>query len=1345
MATPVTPSPELCQTEAKAVATRVTALFQGHTAATISVAELTKHLAPDFGANAVALAEALPLVTAALTAKLATDLDLAERKRVEEQARAAAEAETKARAEQEERERLALERARSGARPRQPGGYELPLFFPSFVPSRSVQRTRRLAGTLPERPDNSDEEDLYTGESLWAADLRVSQSRRTGGTGNEVFLLLFACFSLGSALGNVRRLIPQNGDILVVSPVSYCVWPSVVILIAQSQRAGTMKIEPELLEYKLDYTPDLRCEKQTDLVPVCHSCKSCILSWKVFATREWFTRASSITQRQFVAGVIKRFRSQDLLKYTWNLLRSTYCSKDFIYSHSSVASKFLAPSTLNRALNVQTLKQSISDLWKWFLNASFWSKANYTLLLLQMCDSQLLLMAASLIRILLVKDLKVSPKTLKIDEGKAKEEQPPVQEQPKSGSHGLNYLPSHSPHTSSAFGSFFSEKTSLFGRPRIKRAWSKDSDLSSGDKPENEDELSRWLVSLDITHWPPSSQKVIICIDFIRCLPIPLSKQILRMLDSKSLIHCAHVSSHWSFLVKELRKDIVGHRALRHEITFFQGTCPKGAIANYARVVKVAIPQITKDGEIVPVTGRKEMVQLQDEYMHKAYHGQRMDNVMLEERNIFCANYNVRVLIESENPNRVIHFSGGKLMAFGSADHKIRFLNVKEKKEVRPVLSGHVGRIHAIHINEEKGILISGGYDLNIRLWNINTGQCTKIFNGHKDTILCLDLYKNKFVSGAKDGTAKMWHIVTGKCLKTFRHKATVWAAKMNGVHVVSSCDRGQVKVWHVETYVLIKTLEGHVGPVTCLSFDSWHLVTGSNDGYILGWSMVGKHNRCLMAFRHPMEVLYLGFLYLRVISACADGKVRIFNFLTGSCLRVMKANSRGDPVVSFCFDENRLLINAQGTVVLFQFEKVEWDYTLNSDRVIKKQASTKSAEALLRIKPSPHSHQEWKKEAKKKNWELYKPEETMITYSITRRSTRCSSGVPGLRYEMVTVPQSRSRNMGSVDIPPKEKKRLSCLAKIVMKTDLKDSESVSAQKGSSATEDESGHKSPVPPSSFFAHNSEALLKYMKMRTACGPITKDQVLLTISTMHHACTADHVTANMAYNMKIKDAWGPTQLQKDQPQKTLAPKSLKPQDMDPLTQLKQLNAAGGTLGISRISTPYKTKTLQLNLKNSLVGDHVQSFIPAPSLTHSRSCSSLLGETNTHSGHARIPSPPARRRPLTGLFTSANESLKVPRMKIAQPDVEAISQRKERVCAGVPNPYRLNVGFRLLSPQQIKEYEEATVLEYQANQTKIIADRQKERKLAWLRKIKGLPIKGFTKEGKIAAPELGDNVSI
>lgn len=52
--------------------------------------------------------------------------------------------------------------------------------------------------------------------------------------------------------------------------------------------------------------------------------------------------------------------------------------------------------------------------------------------------------------------------------------------------------------------------------------------------------------------------------------------------------------------------------------------------------------------------------------------------------------------------------------------------------------------------------------------------------------------------------------------------------------------------------------------------------------------------------------------LFLRVISACADGKIRIYNFLNGNCLKVIKVNGRDDPVLSFFIHSNRWVVSME-------------------------------------------------------------------------------------------------------------------------------------------------------------------------------------------------------------------------------------------------------------------------------------------------------------------------------------------------------------------------------------------------------------------------------------------------
>ena len=56
-----------------------------------------------------------------------------------------------------------------------------------------------------------------------------------------------------------------------------------------------------------------------------------------------------------------------------------------------------------------------------------------------------------------------------------------------------------------------------------------------------------------------------------------------------------------------------------------------------------------------------------------------------------------------------------------------------------------------------------------------------------------------------------------------------------------------------------------------------------------------------------------MSLLYLRVISACGDGKIGIYNFLNGNCLKVIKVDARGDPVLTFFYQGYRWVVGRRG------------------------------------------------------------------------------------------------------------------------------------------------------------------------------------------------------------------------------------------------------------------------------------------------------------------------------------------------------------------------------------------------------------------------------------------------
>ncbi|NXC46712.1 FBW10 protein, partial [Penelope pileata] len=813
----------------------------------------------------------------------------------------------------------------------------------------------------------------------------------------------------------------------------------------------------------------------------------------------------------------------------------------------------------------------------------------------------------------------------------------------------------------------------------------------------------------------PASLQSLSCVknkDFIHCLPVHLSQYILGLLDQKSLKACASVSRYWAFLAKEVEKEHVCRKVAQEKIRRLQGLCPRGAVSNYAKIVNVAIPQLNKEGCVTKARGQmsgsrtKNKKKKAENYLQAAYCDLQTDTIQLEERNVFCGSYSIRVLTDRPDQNRVIHYSGGDLVAIGSADQKVRIFSVAAMREVPPLLSGHAGSIKALLLDEKKGFILSTSFDLSIRCWNIYSGACKKIFHGHCGTIICLDLHEKKFVSGARDGMVKVWNLDSGACLKTLKHSGVICVVKMNGTHVVSGCDRGLVKVWHAGTGALLKILEGHLGPVKCLSFDPWHLVSGSTDGYVLGWSMVGDLKRCLTAFRHPKEVLSLELLCLRVISGCADGRIRIFNFLTGSCLKVLMGSYSGDPV-SFCVAENRMVINAASSLLMFQFEDAKWDYTLGTDQEMVR----RKKQETWPLGRTPARSQQPKGPACQQQKHLLGSTRSYIQEELrdllvpgNQQPHPFALGQPA-RACSVTVLANAAQIMSLAPI------MLSAV--LFLKTD-----------GTS----DYGTSVPAHPDRQQEKGLRCALSHYKF------------LLTVSMLQKSCKPSFVRPTTKHPAATGKAWEPPLHQQRHPEKRQIHTTSLQHKKDQLARLQHARSRSDSLAMKRFSVPFETNMLQLKLKNSLHGPTVSSSIPAPCIVRPKICGGFP-QKKAPGGHSEATSLPEDEVPHSGHYTTS-ELIQSTRAMIAQVKNGAVCRGKKPFCPYAAHPSQTDSEFRLLTGKQKEACDAAAAAQCQANQGKLLEDHQTARKKAWLRKTKGLPTEYFTKEGRVVAPELGFN---
>ncbi|XP_073874726.1 F-box and WD repeat domain containing protein 10B isoform X5 [Macaca fascicularis] len=911
----------------------------------------------------------------------------------------------------------------------------------------------------------------------------------------------------------------------------------------------------ENLESTLKNAPYFHCEKGTDSIPLCQKCETCVLAWKIFSTKEWFCRISDISQRRFLVSILKQLNSLYLLHYFQNILQTTQ-GKDFIYNRSRIdlskKERKVVKSFLNQMLD-KTVEQKMKEILYWFGNSTHWTKANYTLLLLQMCNPKLLLTAANVIRVLFLRE--------------------------QNNISGLNQ------------------------------------DITDVCFSPEKDDSSKSVTSQ--VYWTAKTQHT--------SLPLskaPENEHLLGaasnpgMLDRHTLNKCASVSQHWAAMAQQVKMDLSAHSFIQNQIVFMQGSYTRGIDPNYANKVSIPVPKMVDDGKRMRVKHPKWKLRTKNEYnLWTAYQNQETQQVLMEERNIFCGTYNVRILSDTWDQKRVIHYSGGDLIAV-SSNRKIHLLDIIQGKVIPVEFRGHAGSVRALFLCEEENFLLSGSYDLSIRYWDLKSGACTRIFGGHQGTITCIDLCKNRLVSGGKDCQVKVWDVDTGKCLKTFRHKDPILATRINDTYIVSSCERGVVKVWHIVMAQLVKTLNGHEGAVKCLFFDQWHLLSGSTDGLVMAWSMVGKYERCLMAFKHP-----------------------------------------------------KMVVNTESNVLVFQFEHIKWQYAMEKTKQKNKKEKEEEKEenSLMEI-------------LSKSNMQVHSPRE-----SVSSKQTVIQELLPSK--------------------PPK--------SRVLLKPAKFSSEADDVEKA---------------PKQGQLETPEKLLNHPKKKSWKIPMSPDQFLLTVSALQQA----HNSGKFAYpcrpRTEIIDVWGPSI---SYPRKVLNFKGKSIQHA-----VDQLRLSNPPIDVKQTSIPLEIQKLQPNLKISLHSPRVQSTLPQPMIIRSRFSGSLKGGDQVTSSIER-----AVCSPLTSMQVIKPNRMLAPKVGTA---TLSLNKERPRIYTAL-DPLRVNTEFVLLTVKEEKEHQEAKMKEYQARESTGVVDPGKASKAAWIRKIKGLPIDNFMKQGKTAAPELGQNVFI
>lgn len=189
-----------------------------------------------------------------------------------------------------------------------------------------------------------------------------------------------------------------------------------------------------------------------------------------------------------------------------------------------------------------------------------------------------------------------------------------------------------------------------------------------------------------------------------------------------------------------------------------------------------------------------------------------------------------------------------------------------------------------------------------IQLWNIKSGECIGILDGHEMKVTSAIFCPNgkHILSTSYDKTIRLWDILTGHCLQIWEgHTDAVDAVTCTRTmdSIVSVSDDMTIRVWDNTPYPCLYTLAGHADVITSIAYspDGHFLISSSHDKTIRVWN--ATNGRCLYILEgHTGWVQKAVFSYdgTIILSASTDSTIRLWNAFDGKCLYVFKGHACG-------------------------------------------------------------------------------------------------------------------------------------------------------------------------------------------------------------------------------------------------------------------------------------------------------------------------------------------------------------------------------------------------------------------------------------------------------------------
>jgi len=311
---------------------------------------------------------------------------------------------------------------------------------------------------------------------------------------------------------------------------------------------------------------------------------------------------------------------------------------------------------------------------------------------------------------------------------------------------------------------------------------------------------------------------------------------------------------------------------------------------------------------------------------------------------------------------RSVEFSAdGQLLLSGGEDNTVRVWDVATRKPLK-VIRGHGGQVRSCRFAPDGRHVLSGSHDHQAKIWDLAGYEEVRVFRGrvlegHTDAILGAAFSPDgrQIITASRDRTAKTWDFRTGKEIRLFRegHEFLASAALFtpDGKRLITAAVDNTTRIWDVASGTQLIALE-RTGPSAALALspDGRWILTGSDAQTAKLWdAQTGQLLRTLEGHRLEVSAVAVSPDGKFFFTGDRKGQCRLWDAESGEQNWLAEGHSRGITDAAFLPDGSRILTASLDNTV------GQWDAAEGGERL---DLVLKHPDAVTSVAVSPDGRQ---------------------------------------------------------------------------------------------------------------------------------------------------------------------------------------------------------------------------------------------------------------------------------------------------------------------------------------------------------------------------------------------------